>query len=79
LGPFYNGAFSIESKHESDDQFFCSRQYLHVHDGEGELRRQNAPQDIRENRGILNRILLSWTRRTEAYIANDGKHFEQLL
>jgi hypothetical protein len=40
---------------------------------------QNAPQDIRENRGILNRILLSWIRRTEAYIANDGKHFEQLL
>jgi hypothetical protein len=28
---------------------------------------------------ILNRVRLSWTRRAEACIANDGRHFEQLL
>jgi hypothetical protein len=27
LGPFYNGAFSIASKYDFDDHFFCSRQY----------------------------------------------------
>jgi hypothetical protein len=43
------------------------------------LRVQNAAQEIRENRGILNRVRLSWTRRAEACVANDGKNFEQLL
>jgi hypothetical protein len=43
------------------------------------LRVQNAAQEIRENRGILNRVGLSWTRRAEACVANDGKNFEQLL
>jgi hypothetical protein len=28
---------------------------------------------------IVNRVLLSWARRAEACIANDGKHFGQLL
>jgi hypothetical protein len=41
---------------------------------------QNAAQEIREDiRGILNRMWLSWTRRSEAYILNKGRHFEQLL
>jgi hypothetical protein len=40
---------------------------------------QNPVQEIRENRAILNRVRLSWTRRTEACIVNDGRHFEQLL
>jgi hypothetical protein len=41
------------------------------------LRIQNAAQEIRQNNDILNRVWLS--RRAEAWIANDGKHFEQLL
>jgi hypothetical protein len=41
------------------------------------LRGQNTAQEIRQNRGILNRVRLSWARH--ACIANDGKHFEQLL
>jgi hypothetical protein len=40
---------------------------------------QNAAQEIGENRGILNRVRLSWTRRTESCIVNNGSHFEQLL
>jgi hypothetical protein len=36
-------------------------------------------QEIHENRGILNRVGLSWTCCTEACIANDARHFEQLL
>jgi hypothetical protein len=43
------------------------------------LRVQNAAQEIDQNRGILNRSRLSWVRRAEAWIANDGRHFEQLL
>jgi hypothetical protein len=43
------------------------------------LRIQNAAQEIRQNNDILNRVWLSWTRRAEAWIANDGKHLEQLL
>jgi hypothetical protein len=43
------------------------------------LRVQNAAQEIRQNRGTLNRVRLSWRRRAEASIANDGRHFEQLL
>jgi hypothetical protein len=43
------------------------------------LRVQNAAQKIRQNRGTLNRVRLSWRRRVEASIANDGRHFEQLL
>jgi hypothetical protein len=37
------------------------------------LQVQNAAQEIRENRGILNRVRLSWARRrrSEAYIVND--------
>jgi hypothetical protein len=42
------------------------------------LRVQNAAQEIRQNRGLPNRVR-SWACRTEACIANDGKHFEQLL
>jgi hypothetical protein len=33
---------------------------------------QSATQEIRENRGILNRVRLSWTRRIEASIVNDA-------
>jgi hypothetical protein len=44
-----------------------------------ELRVQNAAQEIRQTRGILNRVRLSWARRAEACIANGGRHFEQLL
>jgi hypothetical protein len=42
---------------------------------------QNAAQEIHEDiRDILNRMWLSWTRRTEACIVNNkGRHFEQLL
>jgi DNA-binding Lrp family transcriptional regulator len=43
------------------------------------LRIQNAAHEIRQNGGILNRVRLSWTRRAEACIANDGRHFEQLF
>jgi ABC-type nitrate/sulfonate/bicarbonate transport system permease component len=40
---------------------------------------QKAAQEICENRGILNRVRVSWTRCTEARIASDGWNFEQLL
>jgi hypothetical protein len=40
------------------------------------LRVQNAAQEIRRNRGILNRVPLSWAA---ACTANNGRHFEQLL
>jgi hypothetical protein len=40
---------------------------------------QNPVQEIRQNRGILNRVRLSWTRHVEACIANDVKNFELLL
>jgi hypothetical protein len=43
------------------------------------LRIQNAAQEIRQNNDILNRVWLSWTHRAEAWIANNGKHLEQLL
>jgi hypothetical protein len=43
------------------------------------LRVQNTGQEMCQNRGILNRVRLSWARRAEACIANDGKHFEQLF
>jgi hypothetical protein len=43
------------------------------------LRVQKAVQEIRKNRSILNRVRLYWARRAEACIANDGRHFEQLL
>jgi hypothetical protein len=39
---------------------------------------QNPAQEVRENRGTLNRFRLSWTRRTEACIVKDGMHFDQL-
>jgi hypothetical protein len=38
-----------------------------------------AAQEIRENRGIMNRVRVSWTRLAEACIVNDGRYFEQLL
>jgi hypothetical protein len=40
---------------------------------------RDASQEIRQNRGILNQVWLSWTRRIEACIENDGMHFEHLL
>jgi hypothetical protein len=43
------------------------------------LRVQNAAQEIRQNRGLLNQVRLSWTRGVETCIANDGRHFEQHL
>jgi hypothetical protein len=51
----------------------------YFHDGAPPHYIQNAAQEIRENRDILNRVQLSWIRRTEACIVNDGRHFEQLL
>jgi hypothetical protein len=42
------------------------------------LRVQNGPQEIRQNRDILNRVRLSWARGAEACIANNGRHFQQL-
>jgi hypothetical protein len=33
---------------------------------------QNAAQEIRENRDILNRVWLSWIRRTGACIENEN-------
>jgi hypothetical protein len=42
------------------------------------LRVQNVAQEIRQNGGILNRVRVFWARRGEK-LANDGKHFEQLL
>jgi hypothetical protein len=39
------------------------------------LRGQNSAQKIRQNRDILNRVRLSWARRAQSCIVNDGKHF----
>jgi hypothetical protein len=50
---------------------------LAIHDGAPPHYVQNAAQEIRKNRRILNRVRLSWTR-TEVCIPNDGRHFEQL-
>jgi hypothetical protein len=43
------------------------------------LRVQNVAQEIRQNRGILNRVRLSWACRAEACIANGNRDSEQLL
>jgi hypothetical protein len=37
-----------------------------VHDGAPPSYVQNVAQEIRDNRGILNRVRLSWTLRTKA-------------
>jgi hypothetical protein len=58
-----------------NERVFARRKGEHVL----ELRVQNAEQEIRQTRGILNRIRFSWARRAEACIANGGRHFEQLL
>jgi DNA-binding Lrp family transcriptional regulator len=42
------------------------------------LRVENNAQEIRQNRGILNRVRVSWAPRAEPCIENDGRHFEQL-
>jgi hypothetical protein len=72
-----------EILHEIENQPRTSTRRLANHLGVSQfvvcLRVQNAAQEIHENRGILNRGRLSWTRRAEACIANDGRHFEQLL
>jgi hypothetical protein len=52
------------------------REIWHLHGGVPPYYVQNAAQEIRQNRDILNRLRLSWTRRAEACIAKD---FEQLL
>jgi hypothetical protein len=43
------------------------------------LRIQNAAHEIRQNGGILNRVRLSWTRRAEACIANDGSYLSNFF
>jgi hypothetical protein len=42
------------------------------------LQVQKAAEEIRQNRGILNRVRLSWACHAEACIANDARHCEQL-
>jgi hypothetical protein len=43
------------------------------------LQVSDTAQEIRQNKGILNRVRLSRARDAEACIANDGELFEQLL
>jgi hypothetical protein len=72
-----------EILHEIENQPRTSTRRLANHLGVSQfvvwLRVQNAVQEIRQNRGILNRVQLSWARGAETCIANDGRHFEQLL
>jgi hypothetical protein len=42
------------------------REIWQLHDGVPPYYVQNAAQEIRQNRDILNRLRLSWTRRAEA-------------
>jgi hypothetical protein len=51
-----------------------------------EITKEEIPQEIENppqtsTRRVANHlgVRFSWTRRTEAYIANDGRHFEQLV
>jgi hypothetical protein len=46
---------------------------------ETESSKRHSAQEIRQNRDILNRIRLSWTRGAEASVANFGRHSEHLL
>jgi hypothetical protein len=51
----------------------CSKYHLK------NMRVQNTSEEIRQNRGILDRVRLSWAHRAEACITNGARHFEQLL
>jgi hypothetical protein len=79
------GRFEINKRdlgRQREDRILIpEEEILHEIENQPSLRVQNSDEEIRQNRGILNRVHLSWTRRAEACIciANDGKHFEQLF
>jgi hypothetical protein len=71
-----------EVLHEIVNQLRTSTRRLANHLGVYQFEvwlRVEHTQEIRQNRGILNRVGLSWARGAEACITNDDTHFEHLL